>query len=117
MGKSVGSLQFGDMVYQPELADILAIDGIVPSLKGDAVIPDRSVSFYRLMQITIAVIGIQFELVGFHGIWLSGFHVLFRRLWEAPPCGGAESPHESREYYTMFCLQIKPFFDELTRLG
>ena len=31
-------------------------------------IPDVSVSFYRFMQFTIAVIGIQFELVGFHGI-------------------------------------------------
>ena len=31
-------------------------------------IPYMRVSFYRLMQFTIAVIGIQFELLGFHSI-------------------------------------------------
>ena len=66
MGKSVGSFQFGDMVYQPELADIFAIDGIVPSLERDAMIPDVSMTIYRLMQLTIAVIGMQLKLVGFH---------------------------------------------------
>ena len=54
------------MVYQPELADIFAIDGIVPSLERDAIIPDVSMTIYRLMQLTIAVIGIQLKLVGFH---------------------------------------------------
>ena len=74
MGKSVGSLQFGDMVYQPELADIFAIDSVVATLKGNAVIPDVSMTIYRLMQLTITVIGIQLELVSFHrrlAFWLS----------------------------------------------
>lgn len=66
MGKSVGSLQFGDMVYQPDLADIFAIDGIVPSLKRNTMIPDVSMTSYRLMQLTIAVTGIQLKLIGFH---------------------------------------------------
>ena len=66
MGKSVGSLQFGDMVYQPELADIFTIDGIVPSLEGNTMIPDVSMTIYRFMQLTIAGIGIQPKLVGFH---------------------------------------------------
>ena len=66
MSKSVCSLQSRDMVYQPELADIFAIDGIVPSLERDAMIPDVSMTIYRLMQLTIAVIGIQLKLVGFH---------------------------------------------------
>ena len=74
MGKSVGSLQFGDMDYQPELADIFTIDSVVPTLKRDTVIPDVTVSVYRLVQFTIAVITIQLELVGFHqglSFWLS----------------------------------------------
>ena len=54
------------MIYQPKLADILAIDTIVSPLKTNAVIPDMSVSIYRLVQLTIAVIAIQLELVGFH---------------------------------------------------
>ncbi len=66
MGKSVGSLQFGDMVYQPDLADIFAIDAIVTSLKRNTMIPDVSMTIYRLMQLTIAVIGIQLKLVGCH---------------------------------------------------
>ena len=80
MGKAVCSLQFGDMGYQPELADIVAIDGIVPSLERDAMIPDVSMTIYRLMQLTIAVIGIQLKLVGFHYGELSGFHILCRRM-------------------------------------
>ncbi len=40
-------------------------------------IPDRSVSVYRLMQFTITVIRIHFELVGFHYGQLSSFHILF----------------------------------------
>ena len=66
MGKSVGSLQFGDMVNQPELADIFTIDGIVPSLEGNTMIPHLSMTIYRFMQFTIPVIGIQLKLVGFH---------------------------------------------------
>ena len=55
------------------LADIFAIEGIVPSLKRNAMIPDRSVTVYRLVQFTIAVIRIQFELVGLHGIVFLSF--------------------------------------------
>ena len=66
MGKPRQPLQFRDMVYQSKLADIVAVDPIVATLERNAMIPDRSVSFYRFMQITIAVIGIHFELVGFH---------------------------------------------------
>ena len=80
MGKSVGSLQFGDMVYQPELADILAVNCIVPTLNRNAMIPDMSMTVYRLVQFTITVIRIQLELVGFHGMQLSGFHILCRRM-------------------------------------
>ena len=46
MGKSVGSLQFGDMVYQPELADIFTIDGILPSLEGYTMLPDVSMTIF-----------------------------------------------------------------------
>jgi hypothetical protein len=61
------------MIYQPKLADILAIDGIVPTLKRNAVIPHMSVSVYGLVQFTIAVIAIQLELVGLHGIVFLSF--------------------------------------------
>ena len=53
------------MIYQPKLADIFAIDSVVATLKGNAVIPDVSMTIYRLMQFTIAVIRIQLELVKF----------------------------------------------------
>lgn len=66
MGKARQSLQFRDMIDQPKLADMLAIDRIVTTLEGDAVIPHPSVSIYGLVQFTIAVIAIQLELVGFH---------------------------------------------------
>ncbi len=62
------------MIHQPKLGDILAIDGIVTTLQRDTMIPDRSVSLYGLVQLTIAVIRIQFELVGVQGrlaFWLS----------------------------------------------
>ena len=59
--------QFRGMVYQSKLANILTIDGIVPSLKGNTMIPDMSMSVYGLVQFTIPVIAIQFELVGLHG--------------------------------------------------
>ena len=36
-------------------------------------IPYKSVSVYRLMQLTIPVIAIHFELVGFHGIVFLSF--------------------------------------------
>ena len=54
------------MVYQSKLADILAIYRIVTTLKRNAVIPHMSMTIYGLVQFTIAVIAIQFELVGFH---------------------------------------------------
>ena len=59
-------LQFRDMVYQSKLADIFAVDAVIATLERDAMIPDRCVSFYLLMQISITVIGIHLELVGFH---------------------------------------------------
>ena len=62
------------MIYQPKLADIFAIDSGVATLKGNAVIPDVSMTIYRLMQFTIALIAIQLELVSFHrrlAFWLS----------------------------------------------
>ena len=68
MSKLGKSLQLRYMIYQPKLADIFAIDGIVPTLKRNAVIPDMSMTVYRLVQFTIPVIRIQLELVGFHGI-------------------------------------------------
>ena len=68
MSKLGKSFQLRYMIYQPKLADILTIDGIVPTLKRNAVIPDMSMTVYRLVQFTIPVIAIQFELVGFHGI-------------------------------------------------
>ena len=40
-------------------------------------IPDRSVSLYGLMQFTITVIRIHFELVGLHYGQLYSFHILF----------------------------------------
>ena len=55
------------MIYQTKLADILALDGIVPTLKGNAVIPHRSMTVYCLVQLTITVIAIHLKLVGFHG--------------------------------------------------
>ena len=66
MGKALGMFQLRYMIYQPKFADILAIDAIVTTLKRDATIPHRSVSVYRLVQLTIAVITIQLEPVGFH---------------------------------------------------
>ena len=54
------------MVYQPKLADMFTIDNVVTTLKGNAMIPHVSVSVYSLVQLTITVIAIQLELVGFH---------------------------------------------------
>ena len=54
------------MVNQPKPADIFTVAGIVATLKGYAMIPYMSVSVYGLVQLTIAVISIHFELVGFH---------------------------------------------------
>ena len=54
------------MPHQPKLADIFAAHSIVATLECDAVIPHMHVSIYRLMQLAVAVIGIQLELVGFH---------------------------------------------------
>ena len=58
MGKPRQTFKFRDMVYQSKLTDIFAIDCIVPSLECDAMIPDRTVSVYRFMQISIAVVAI-----------------------------------------------------------
>ncbi len=66
MGKALGSFQFRYMIYQPKLADILAIDGIVPTLKRNAVISHMSMTAYGLVQFTIAMITIQLEFVDFH---------------------------------------------------
>ena len=66
MSKLGKPLQLRYMIYQPKLADILAIDGIVPTLKGNAVIPHMSMTVYGLVQFTIPVITIQLEFVGFH---------------------------------------------------
>ena len=41
---------------------------------------DRSVSVYGLVQLTIAMIRIQFELVGLHYGQLSNFHIRFNGL-------------------------------------
>ena len=73
MSKLEKPFQLRYMIYQPKLADILAIDGIVPTLKRNAVIPHMSVSVYGLVQFTIAVIAIQLELVGLHGIVFLSF--------------------------------------------
>ena len=54
------------MVYQPKLADMFTIDSVVPTLKRNAMIPHFGVSVYRLVQLTITVIAIHLELVGFH---------------------------------------------------
>ena len=80
MFKALGSFEFRDMVYQSKLADIFAIDCIVPTLKRNAVIPHMSVSVYGLVQFTIAVIAIQLELVGLHGIVFLSFMSFSRDL-------------------------------------
>ena len=54
------------MIYQSKLADILAIDTVVPTLETHTMIPYMSVSIYRLVQLTIPVMAIHLELVGFH---------------------------------------------------
>ena len=74
MRKLGEAFQLRYMIYQPKLADILAIDAIVPTLKGNAVIPHRSMTVYRLVQLNITVITIHLELVGFHqglSVWIS----------------------------------------------
>ena len=56
------------------LSRILAKDTVVPTTQGNKVIPYVSMAINRLLQFTIAVIAIQFELVGFHegiAFWLS----------------------------------------------
>ena len=66
VGELRQTFQVRYMIYQPKLADIFAVDAIVSPLNGNAVIPHMSVSIYRLVQLTITVIGIHLELVGFH---------------------------------------------------
>ena len=73
MGKPRQTFEFREVVYQSKLANILTIDCIVLSLKGNTMIPDMSVSVYGLVQFTITVIGIQLELVGLHGIVFLSF--------------------------------------------
>ena len=74
MGKPRQSFQLRDVIYQSKLADIFAIDCVVPTLKRNAMIPHISMTVYGLVQLTITVITIQLELVGFHeglSFWLS----------------------------------------------
>ena len=83
VGKALGAFQFRNVIYQPKLADILvSIDGVVTTLKRNAMIPNKSVSIYRFVQLTITVIAIHLELVGFHEGQLSGSHTFSTR------CGG-----------------------------
>ena len=67
MGKLRQPFQLGEVVYQSKLADIFAIDYIVTTLKGNAVIPDVGMTVYGLVQLTIPVIAVQLKLVGLHG--------------------------------------------------
>ena len=66
MGKLRKSFQLRYMVNQPKLADIFAVNRIVSTLERNAMIPNVCMTIYGLVQLTIAVIGIQLELVGFH---------------------------------------------------
>ena len=102
VGKPACLFQFTDMLHQPKLADVFTEHRKVATLERDAMIPHRSVSFYRLMQLTIAVIGIQFELVGFHGVGFLAF-ISYSKGWGGHHQAVARnSPHESHYNYIMF---------------
>ena len=102
MGEPRHTLQGGDVPHQPKLTDIFAAQSIVATLERDTVIPDRSMSVYRLMQFAVAVIGIQLELVGCHGVGFLAF------ISYSAGCGRhhlavvRNSPHESHHNYIMF---------------
>ena len=66
MSKLRQPLEFRNVIDESKLGDILAIDAVVSTLEGDTVIPDVSVSIYYFIQLTIPVIRIQLEFVGFH---------------------------------------------------
>ena len=101
MGKPGQPFQFRDMIYQPKPADILTIEGIVPTLESNTMIPYMSVSTYALVQLTIPVIAIHLELVGFHR---SGLCPLY------PVSQGSGRPYRAIEVKLSHETQDKPHF-------
>ena len=66
MGKSGAPFQLGQVPHQGFFARIFTIDSVVPTTQRHKVIPYFSMAINRLMQLTIPVIAIHLELVGFH---------------------------------------------------
>ena len=85
------------MVYESKLADIFAVDSIVPSLDGNAMIPHLSMTVYRLVQFTVAVIRIQLKLVGFHEVSLLAFMSASMDCEGPYRAVGLKHPHESKD--------------------
>ena len=91
-------------------ARILPIDSMVSATQGYKVIPDMSMAVNRLLQFTIAMIAIHFELVGFHGISFLAI-IPSHGMWESLSCDRGETlPRKPRKTYyilpaisTFFC--------------
>ena len=90
------------MIYQPKLADILAIDRIVTTLKRDTVIPHISMTVYRLVQLTIPVIAIHFELVGFHRSRLCPLHPVSQGNQRPYWAIGVKPSHQTQDKHIIF---------------
>ena len=107
MSKLSKAFQLRYMIYQTKLADILAIEAIVPTLKGNAVIPHISMTLYRLVQFTIAVIAIHLELVGFHRSRLCPLYPVSQARERSYWAIGVKRSHQNQDKHIIFLLQIK----------
>ena len=102
MGKLGESFQLRYMIYQTKLADILAIDSIVPTLKPNAVIPHISMTVYGLVQLTIPVIAIHLELVGFHRSGLCPLYPISQGNQRPYRAIGGKLSHQTQDKHIIF---------------
>ena len=73
MCKAGKSFQLCQVSHECFLTGILPIDSMVSATQGYKVIPDMSMAVNRLLQLTISVVAIHFELVGFHEVSFLAF--------------------------------------------
>ena len=75
-------------------------------------IPHLGMTIYGFVQLTIAVIGIHPKLVGFHGIPLSGTHVLCVRCGRPYRAIGTHSPTKAKENIPSVAYNFNTFLPQ-----